>query len=107
MHSVRIELAKWILVGTRITYQATGDAFLTLNRHFYLSTSSTPSVRADSVQIYTSSVETTTQAASYVVPVIDKQDWPIHSLVNTRRRTTVGGSKRELEYGADAGRWGV
>ena len=26
MHSVRIELAKLILVGTRITYQATGDA---------------------------------------------------------------------------------
>ena len=26
MHSVRIELAKMILVGTRITYQATGDA---------------------------------------------------------------------------------
>ena len=28
MHSVRIELAKLILVGTRITYQATGDAGL-------------------------------------------------------------------------------
>ena len=26
MHSVRIDLAKLILVGTRITYQATGDA---------------------------------------------------------------------------------
>ena len=26
MHSVRIELAKLILVGTRITCQATGDA---------------------------------------------------------------------------------
>ena len=26
MHSVRIELAKFILVGTRIIYQATGDA---------------------------------------------------------------------------------
>ena len=26
MHSVRIELAKLILVSTRITYQATGDA---------------------------------------------------------------------------------
>ena len=26
MHSVRIELAKLILAGTRITYQATGDA---------------------------------------------------------------------------------
>ena len=26
MHSVRIELTKLILVGTRITYQATGDA---------------------------------------------------------------------------------
>ena len=26
MHSVRIELAKLVLVGTRITYQATGDA---------------------------------------------------------------------------------
>ena len=26
MHSVRIELAKLILVGTRITYQATGEA---------------------------------------------------------------------------------
>ena len=25
MHSVRIELTKLILVGTRITYQATGD----------------------------------------------------------------------------------
>ena len=25
MHSVIIELAKFILVGTRITYQATGD----------------------------------------------------------------------------------
>ena len=25
VHSVRIELAKLILVGTRITYQATGD----------------------------------------------------------------------------------
>ena len=28
MHSVRIELAKLILVGTRITYQATGDAIM-------------------------------------------------------------------------------
>ena len=28
MHSVRIELAKLILVGTRITYQATGEAVL-------------------------------------------------------------------------------
>ena len=28
MHSVRIELAKLILVGTRITYHATGDAGL-------------------------------------------------------------------------------
>ena len=27
-HSVRMELAKLILVGTRITYQATGDAGL-------------------------------------------------------------------------------
>ena len=26
MHSVIIELAKLVLVGTRITYQATGDA---------------------------------------------------------------------------------
>ena len=26
VHSVRIELAKLMLVGTRITYQATGDA---------------------------------------------------------------------------------
>ena len=26
MRSVRIELAKLILVGTRVTYQATGDA---------------------------------------------------------------------------------
>ena len=26
VHSVRLELAKLILVGTRITYQATGDA---------------------------------------------------------------------------------
>ena len=26
VHSVRIELAKLILVGTRITYQATGEA---------------------------------------------------------------------------------
>ena len=26
MHSVRIELAKLVSVGTRITYQATGDA---------------------------------------------------------------------------------
>ena len=26
VHSVRIELAKLILVGTRTTYQATGDA---------------------------------------------------------------------------------
>ena len=26
VHSVRIELAKLIFVGTRITYQATGDA---------------------------------------------------------------------------------
>ena len=26
MHSVRIESTKLILVGTRITYQATGDA---------------------------------------------------------------------------------
>ena len=26
VHSVRIELAKFISVGTRITYQATGDA---------------------------------------------------------------------------------
>ena len=26
MHSVRIELTKLILVGTRIAYQATGDA---------------------------------------------------------------------------------
>ena len=28
VHSVRIELAKLILVGTRITYQATGEAVL-------------------------------------------------------------------------------
>ena len=28
MHSMRIELAKLILLGTRITYQATGDAGL-------------------------------------------------------------------------------
>ena len=28
VHSVRIELAKLILVGTRITYQATGDSGL-------------------------------------------------------------------------------
>ena len=28
MHSVRIELAKRILVGTRITYQATRDVML-------------------------------------------------------------------------------
>ena len=28
MHSVRIELAKLISVGTRITYHATGDAGL-------------------------------------------------------------------------------
>ena len=27
MHSVRIELTKLILVGTRITYQATRDAY--------------------------------------------------------------------------------
>ena len=26
VHSVKIELTKFILVGTRITYQATGDA---------------------------------------------------------------------------------
>ena len=26
VHSVRIELAKLVLIGTRITYQATGDA---------------------------------------------------------------------------------
>ena len=31
VHSVRIELAKLILVGTRITYQATGDASYTIN----------------------------------------------------------------------------
>ena len=31
MHSVRIELAKLILVVTRITYQATGDAGTYLN----------------------------------------------------------------------------
>ena len=30
MHSVRIELAKLILVGTRITYQATGDAGISM-----------------------------------------------------------------------------
>ena len=29
MHSVRIELAELILVGTRITYQATVDAAMT------------------------------------------------------------------------------
>ena len=27
MHSVALELAKLILIGTRTTYQATGDAF--------------------------------------------------------------------------------
>ena len=31
VHSVRNELAKLILVGTRITYQATEDAFCTVN----------------------------------------------------------------------------
>ena len=31
MHSVRIELAKLILVGSRITYQATGDAGMQRN----------------------------------------------------------------------------
>ena len=30
MHSVRIELAKLILVGRRITYQATGDAGISM-----------------------------------------------------------------------------
>ena len=35
MHSVRIELAKLILVGTRITYQATGDAGVLLNYNIY------------------------------------------------------------------------
>ena len=36
MHSVRIELAKLILVGTRITHQATGDTGMILNqvRHY-------------------------------------------------------------------------
>ena len=33
MHSVRIELAKLILVGTRITYQATVDAGWTCDKH--------------------------------------------------------------------------
>ena len=32
VHSVRIELAKLILVGTRITYQATGDAGIICTR---------------------------------------------------------------------------
>ena len=31
VHSVRIELAKLILVGSRITYQATGDAGMQRN----------------------------------------------------------------------------
>ena len=31
VHSVRIELAKLIVVGTRITYQATGDAEVLIN----------------------------------------------------------------------------
>ena len=31
VHSVRIELAKFILVGTRITYQATGDPLSFVN----------------------------------------------------------------------------
>ena len=35
LHSVRIELAKLILVGTRITYQATGDAIDTYNSDMY------------------------------------------------------------------------
>ena len=34
MHSVRIELAKLILVVTRITYQATGDAGWALIRNY-------------------------------------------------------------------------
>ena len=32
MHSVRIEIVKLILVGTRITYQATGDAGFMYNK---------------------------------------------------------------------------
>ena len=32
VHSVRIELAKLILVGTRITYQATGDAIYAVRK---------------------------------------------------------------------------
>ena len=38
MHSVRIELAKLILVGTRIIYQATGDAGYRLRRKIRIST---------------------------------------------------------------------
>ena len=34
VHSVRIELAKLILVGTRMTYQATGDVYIYI---YYLS----------------------------------------------------------------------
>ena len=37
VHSVRIELAKLILVGTRITYQATGDAGYIYNMVYILS----------------------------------------------------------------------
>ena len=35
VHSVRIELAKLILVGTRITYQATGDAGSIVDSNWY------------------------------------------------------------------------
>ena len=44
MHSVRIELAKLILVGTRITYQATGDAGMEVYIYIYISTNTKDTV---------------------------------------------------------------
>ena len=38
MHSVIIEIAKLILVGTRITYQATGDAGCTIKEMYHYNT---------------------------------------------------------------------
>ena len=42
MHSVRIELAKLILVGTRITYQATGDADMAYTSKYILAVVNMP-----------------------------------------------------------------
>ena len=35
MHSVRIEIAKLILVGTRITYQARDATWVLINTRYY------------------------------------------------------------------------